>query len=209
MFDSVWVLKFNSVKIRTLLSDLDLGGHRLQNVASEQCRAIAAETVEASSISVPRLSPNRLLYVNEDGKLASTNITIEDGVLVGNPIAPDSDADSESADTLIDMTNKTLVRPHLLSPEISDVLKLSVGTLQVMALRPGSLVGVDSSGSLESVLGVQIDGRKLAVDTLEVKEIASDVDMGGHVLKRSEEHTSELQSLMRISYAVFCLKKTK
>src|SRR3546814_6184987 len=28
-----------------------------------------------------------------------------------------------------------------------------------------------------------------------------------HVLARSEEHTSELQSLMRISYAVFCLKK--
>src|SRR3546814_4000485 len=27
--------------------------------------------------------------------------------------------------------------------------------------------------------------------------------------KRSEEHTSELQSLMRISYAVFCLKKKK
>src|SRR3546814_8167291 len=29
------------------------------------------------------------------------------------------------------------------------------------------------------------------------------------MLPRSEEHTSELQSLMRISYAVFCLKKTK
>src|SRR3546814_6529485 len=28
-------------------------------------------------------------------------------------------------------------------------------------------------------------------------------------IKRSEEHTSELQSLMRISYAVFCLKKKK
>src|SRR3546814_4448160 len=27
--------------------------------------------------------------------------------------------------------------------------------------------------------------------------------------RRSEEHTSELKSLMRISYAVFCLKKTK
>src|SRR3546814_9026653 len=27
-------------------------------------------------------------------------------------------------------------------------------------------------------------------------------------IRRSEEHTSELQSLMRISYAVFCLKKT-
>src|SRR3546814_4628538 len=28
-------------------------------------------------------------------------------------------------------------------------------------------------------------------------------------MRRSEEHTSELQSLMRISYAVFCLKKKK
>src|SRR3546814_970976 len=31
----------------------------------------------------------------------------------------------------------------------------------------------------------------------------------GEYAGRSEEHTSELQSLMRISYAVFCLKKTK
>src|SRR3546814_13430435 len=46
---------------------------------------------------------------------------------------------------------------------------------------------------------------------------ASGVEQGGHrrldgvaarsALPRSEEHTSELQSLMRISYAVFCLKK--
>src|SRR3546814_5737762 len=34
---------------------------------------------------------------------------------------------------------------------------------------------------------------------------AGDLDFG--VVLRSEEHTSELQSLMRISYAVFCLKK--
>src|SRR3546814_6901834 len=34
---------------------------------------------------------------------------------------------------------------------------------------------------------------------------------GGEIIhtERSEEHTSELQSLMRISYAVFCLKKKK
>src|SRR3546814_1553087 len=35
------------------------------------------------------------------------------------------------------------------------------------------------------------------------------LDDGDAVLPRSEEHTSELQSLMRISYAVFCLKKKK
>src|SRR3546814_1579032 len=32
---------------------------------------------------------------------------------------------------------------------------------------------------------------------------------GTHARNRSEEHTSELQSLMRSSYAVFCLKKKK
>src|SRR3546814_2717705 len=39
---------------------------------------------------------------------------------------------------------------------------------------------------------------------------AAAVGMGGlghQMVERSEEHTSELQSLMRISYAVFCLKK--
>src|SRR3546814_7535384 len=35
------------------------------------------------------------------------------------------------------------------------------------------------------------------------------LDLEDAVAPRSEEHTSELQSLMRISYAVFCLKKKK
>src|SRR3546814_3074296 len=35
------------------------------------------------------------------------------------------------------------------------------------------------------------------------------VHLQAQVVVRSEEHTSELQSLMRISYAVFCLKKKK
>src|SRR3546814_8653254 len=35
-----------------------------------------------------------------------------------------------------------------------------------------------------------------------------DAHRGAPAIVRSEEHTSELQSLMRISYAVFCLKKT-
>src|SRR3546814_9845986 len=44
-----------------------------------------------------------------------------------------------------------------------------------------------------------LDERNTATITLTV----------AHDLMRSEEHTSELQSLMRISYAVFCLKKKK
>src|SRR3546814_9197729 len=69
-------------------------------------------------------------------------------------------------------------------------------------------------------------GRTLGdFDLLEVEHVARnrthvahavDEDAGGgveaahvHRVARSEEHTSELQSLMRISYAVFCLKTKK
>src|SRR3546814_8252529 len=42
---------------------------------------------------------------------------------------------------------------------------------------------------------------------LEVRPQDDGVDRAGFLAQRSEEHTSELQSLMRISYAVFCLTK--
>src|SRR3546814_5610768 len=41
------------------------------------------------------------------------------------------------------------------------------------------------------------------------KEVARKDMVGGDTRTRSEEHTSEIKSLMRISYAVFCLKKKK
>src|SRR3546814_421081 len=47
-------------------------------------------------------------------------------------------------------------------------------------------------------------------DLDEEKPVHEDgLDLGNTHRCRSEEHTSELQSLMRISYAVFCLKKKK
>src|SRR3546814_3210422 len=48
--------------------------------------------------------------------------------------------------------------------------------------------------------------REVARDAAERQAKAID---GFIAMLRSEEHTSELQSLMRISYAVFCLKKKK
>src|SRR3546814_8164386 len=52
--------------------------------------------------------------------------------------------------------------------------------------------------------GIPAVARELGVGTVLEGSVRR---AGEHV--RSEEHTSELQSLMRISYAVFCLKKTK
>src|SRR3546814_9669954 len=49
--------------------------------------------------------------------------------------------------------------------------------------------------------------REIAEQTVKPKHLEESVVSG--LQKRSEEHTSELQSLMRISYAVFCLKKKK
>src|SRR3546814_3540157 len=52
----------------------------------------------------------------------------------------------------------------------------------------------------------------LAIRTVEVGPgtMTAELDVRPELLNpRSEEHTSELQSLMRTSYAVFCLKKTK
>src|SRR3546814_9525287 len=49
-------------------------------------------------------------------------------------------------------------------------------------------------------------GLMVLAETLRAASLAAVVlCVAGHI--RSEEHTSELQSLMRISYAVFCLKK--
>src|SRR3546814_2369606 len=63
-------------------------------------------------------------------------------------------------------------------------------------VRPGAYMG-------------QSDGRVTDVleDRIELVELVPDGAGGWLERPRSEEHTSELQSLMRISYAVFCLKQ--
>src|SRR3546814_1319077 len=48
---------------------------------------------------------------------------------------------------------------------------------------------------------------RLGLDESEPLPIGMTLEI--NIVVRSEEHTSELQSLMRISYAVFCLKKKK
>src|SRR3546814_8950320 len=72
---------------------------------------------------------------------------------------------------------------------------------------------VSSSGLREGLLYQALDDKTRAQDPLivaaefEGRRLARFVPHGRAVANRSEEHTSELQSLMRISYAVFCLKK--
>src|SRR3546814_7157800 len=78
-------------------------------------------------------------------------------------------------------------------------------TAQACARRqlhvPQRRIDADGRRGIDATPEPQIlDRTELQVETIAMAE---------PVRQRSEEHTSELQSLMRISYAVFCLKKTK
>src|SRR3546814_9121690 len=82
------------------------------------------------------------------------------------------------------------------------------------AARPfelGQLIGGDAADDAPLRFGDEQDDRVLVQLAFEPRVAGPVVPISFGVLERigirSEEHTSELQSLMRISYAVFCLKK--
>src|SRR3546814_8661479 len=107
---------------------------------------------------------------------------------------------STRTDTLLPVT--TLVRSHLhVLADLGD--QLGAQLFDSFAADAGRLQGLDI-GCAERGVGDGLGGG----DEVGVlgDEVGLGVDLDQHGL-RSEEHTSELQSLMRISYAVFCLKK--
>src|SRR3546814_4513313 len=89
-----------------------------------------------------------------------------------------------------------------LFPQASGLFSQASGW-RFLVLRHGEPIGTQrmtfSRRGDDSVVEVAID---IAVDVLGIT-----VFRFTHRAERSEEHTSELQSLMRISYAVFCLNK--
>src|SRR3546814_1812972 len=73
-----------------------------------------------------------------------------------------------------------------------------------LCLHPGIVLKVERQ-LREPLFDAQAD-RVIGLGRHVGQQLAQPVD---DAVGRSEEHTSELQSLMRISYAVFCLKKKK
>src|SRR3546814_4815594 len=74
-----------------------------------------------------------------------------------------------------------------------------------MAQNPGR----GSSAALGRAVGDSDRGTGLAAGDCSRRGARADPRMSDKSSERSEEHTSELQSLMRISYAVFCWKKKR
>src|SRR3546814_6853685 len=108
------------------------------------------------------------------------------------------------------MTDKATQIATLLAPTIQSLGLELLGAEYLPA--PGSAV-------LRLYIDVPADaeeGRLVGIEDCEAvsREVSAQLDVedpisGNYTLEvsRSEEHTSELRSLMRISYAVFCLKK--
>src|SRR3546814_1922919 len=87
-----------------------------------------------------------------------------------------------------------------------------------IALDPRTVPAADATRRAASVLAAAAAALDLLVEEgailsealgVEVSDLPFERlhELADAVVGRSEEHTSELQSLMRISYAVFCLKK--
>src|SRR3546814_2153059 len=81
------------------------------------------------------------------------------------------------------------------------------GMMQGIDVGSGELASVITSAAFEKGLIIETSGpHDEVVKVLAPLTIDDDVFSAGlDIVERSEEHTSELQSLMRISYAVFCL----
>src|SRR3546814_4955869 len=86
------------------------------------------------------------------------------------------------------------------------------GTNGKAPARRGSLQLLMARRTEMARIGVASEGRSQAATAQQAERMSVRAyceQAGLRDAKRSEEHTSELQSLMRISYAVFCLKKKK
>src|SRR3546814_7380987 len=96
--------------------------------------------------------------------------------------------------------------------EALDRVMMTLGARGEMALKEfvdGQILGRSTARIEHRVERLRLNGLVLVQDAelelIESRQIFI-VGRGRGRMKRSEEHTSELQSLMRISYAVFCLK---
>src|SRR3546814_2072277 len=111
---------------------------------------------------------------------------------------------STRTDTLFPYTTLFRSAGHLKALEALD-------RPQCIAVNLGTGVGysvLDVVKAFEAASGQPVPYRIGPRRPGDVAACYADPRLAIQLLGRSEEHTSELQSLMRISYAVFCLKKT-
>src|SRR3546814_4586138 len=99
-------------------------------------------------------------------------------------------------------------RTDTLLPYTTLFRSASAGRQQTKTTTPALFRGVARTHTRSRVFAKRLSRRSLS-PTPQARTAMSDTAKPGEILRahRAEEHKSELQSLMRNSYAVFCLKK--
>src|SRR3546814_8612366 len=94
---------------------------------------------------------------------------------------------------------------------LQHVVAVHVGQVQIEADDVVIVELAEVQALFAQIGGVDVEafGRQHQFDALGRRRLVLNQQHTHRFTPRSEEHTSELQSLMRISYAVFCLKKKK
>src|SRR3546814_5720430 len=95
---------------------------------------------------------------------------------------------------------------HCMKHQIAVMLKAGSGGSIVNTASVGGTVAIPAHGEYIAAKHAVIGLTRIAAVDYGQQGIRVNAVLPG-AIRRSEEHTSELQSLMRISYAVFCLKK--
>src|SRR3546814_7939896 len=98
------------------------------------------------------------------------------------------------------------LRPGLVNEEPEEGVLGDLVLCPDIAAKQADTAGHTAEAEIE-LLTVHGILHLLGYDHAEPDEHTEMFGLQDQLLARSEEHTSELQSLMRISYAVFCLKK--
>src|SRR3546814_11201065 len=120
------------------------------------------------------------------------------------PVNGDADVVSERTCQLARVFDEMTVRQNMLVPTVPRTVSRADSTRRAEALlETATLDRVKSSPAAEISGGQKKLLEFVRTMMTDPALILLDEPFNG----RSEEHTSELQSLMRISYAVFCLKK--
>src|SRR3546814_3811936 len=94
---------------------------------------------------------------------------------------------------------------YYLQPDIVSSNKNSGGN--ALGGMLGGFLGGRTIGALAGGISIKKSEANVTLSIVNTRTTEEEALTEGYARKRSEEHTSKLQSLMRISYAVFCWKK--